>query len=281
MAHVEVDDGVRLYVEEWGQGAPVIFVHGGGVTHAFWEHQVGGLMDGFRTISYDHRGCGASDKPAGEYSVGLWAEDLHALIGRLGLDRPVVVGHALGSHVALTLAARHPESVGRLALAAAAPWFVGEHGQDGGFSTDFWDALQASWLRNRPQAELDLADEKYFHRDPGEGLRMATLQMALTWPLPVFLELAKTLPDVDHRASLSGIEVPVLLMHGRHDEKNRYDGVEYLLEHLPDARLTTFEDCAHCLPVEDPERCTEVLREFLEADPQAGAAAVGDERVGS
>jgi non-heme chloroperoxidase len=272
MALVEVSTGVRLYVEEFGDGPPVVFVHGGGVTHAFWEHQVAGLMDRFRTITFDLRGCGASDKPSTGYSVEIWAEDLYALIERLELERPTIVGHALGSHVGLRLAATHPEAVDRLVLTAAAPWFLGDRDQEGGFSEDFWKQLQASWLRNRPQSELDLLDQKYFHEDPGEGIRMATLQMALTWPLPVFIELAKTLPELDHRDALPGIELPILLLHGRHDRKNRYDGGAYLAEHLPNARLITFEKSAHCLPLEEPRRCNEALLEFL-GEPTASVRA--------
>lgn len=274
MAHVEVGSDVRLYVEEFGEGPPVVFVHGGGVTHSFWQHQVAGLLGDFRTFTYDLRGCGASDVPPSGYSVDIWAEDLKALIERLGLEKPVVVGHALGSHVALRLAATHPETIGRLALISSAPWFLGDHGQEGGFSEEFWKGLKASMTSNRPQAELDLADAKYFHRDPGEGIRLWTLGMALEWPIAVYFELFRTLPEVDHRDALSTIEIPSLVLHGRQDTKNRYDGGVMLAEQLPQAELVTFEDCAHCPPLEDAPRFNEVLAAFAAGGSPAGPAAV-------
>ncbi len=271
MAKVEVESGVELYVEDFGEGPPVVFVTGVGVTHAFWELQVGALIDSFRTISYDHRGCGGSSKPPRGYSVEIWAEDLRALIEALELESPTVVGHAIGAHIALRYAATYPDGLDKLVIASGAPWFLGDREQEGGFSEEFWENLKASWLRNRPQSELDLADAQYFHKDPGEAMRMATLQGALTWPLPVYLELGRTLPPVDHRDALASIETPTLVLHGRHDGKNRYDGGVYLAEHLPNAELVTFEDSAHCPPLEEPERFAEALRQFLGAP--AGVSA--------
>jgi pimeloyl-ACP methyl ester carboxylesterase len=97
--------------------------------------------------------------------------------------------------------------------------------------------------------------------------------MAAEWPLPVFAQLAETLHDLDHSAVLASIDVPVLLLHGRHDGKTRYDGAEYLLEHLPRARLVTLEGSAHCPHLEEPGAFTDALLAFL--DELAGAARTG------
>lgn len=263
MAQVEVEPGVRLYIEDWGSGPPVVFIHGGGVTHEFWEHQVPSLMDRFRVITYDLRGCGRSDRPPQGYTPDRWADDLRGLVEGLELERPVIVGHAVGSHVALRFAIRHAATLDSLVLASAAPWFLGERESTGGFSQAMWEKMKATLTRNRPQAELDLADERYFHRDPGEGMRLATLHMALQWALPVYVQMFESFADLDHREDLPGLDLPVLVAHGRHDTKNRYDGGEYLAEALPNARLVTFEESAHCPPLEEPERFNEELLGFL------------------
>lgn len=263
MAHVEVRPGARVYVEEFGDGPPLVFVHGGGVTHGFWQHQAAGLMDRFRTITFDLRGCGESDKPPGDYTIDAWAEDLHVLIERLELSEPAVIGHAVGAHVAIRYAAMHREAPSRLVLASAAPWFLGERDREAGFPEELWQRMQEGWISDRPQSELDLADDRYFHDPPSEGMRLACLQMALTWPLPVYFHLIETLPQVDHRDVLPTLDLPVLVVHGRHDRKNRYEGGVVLSETLPDATLVTFEDSAHCPPLEEPERFNEVLADFL------------------
>jgi pimeloyl-[acyl-carrier protein] methyl ester esterase len=264
MARVALSTGVALEVEQFGAGPPVVLVPGGAMTHRVWDHQVGALRHRYRSLAVDLRGSGASDKPPSGYSVDLFAADLAALVEELRLGRPVVVGHGLGSHVALRLAASQPGLVAGLALVSAAPWFVGER-QDaaGGFPDDLWRRMQGDAARNRAQADLDLIDEAFFHGDLGEGMRLWCLGMAAEWPLAVFAQLAETLHQLDHREVLASIDVPVLLLHGRHDEKTRYDGATYLLEHLPRARLVTLERSAHCPHLEEPDGVNAALLEFL------------------
>ena len=274
MGRVALPTGVALEVQEFGSGPPLVLVPGGAMTHRVWDHQVAALQRRYRTLAVDLRGSGASDKPPAGYSVDLFAADLAALVEALGLERPVVVGHGLGSHVALRLAAMRPGLVAGLALASAAPWFVGERRDAaGGFPDELWQRMQGGAARNRAQADLDLIDEAFFHGELGEGMRLWCLGMAAEWPLAVFVQLAETLHDLDHRDALASIDVPVLLLHGRHDEKTRYDGAEYLLERLPQARLVTLEGSAHCPHLEEPEAFTEALLAFL--DEVAGAAREG------
>ena len=278
MACVALSTGVALEVEQFGSGPPVLLVPGGAMTHRVWDHQVAALRHRYRSLAVDLRGSGASDKPPSGYSVDLFAADLAALVEELGLERPVVVGHGLGSHVALRLAATRPGLVAGLALASAAPWFVGER-QDaaGGFPDDLWKRMQGAAARNRAQADLDLIDEAFFHGDLGEGMRLWCLGMAAEWPLAVFAQLAETLHQLDHRDVLASIDVPVLLLHGRHDEKTRYDGATYLLEHLPRARLVTLERSAHCPHLEEPDGVNAALLAFLAEvtapTPRTAAAA--------
>lgn len=277
MSRVALSTGVALEVEQFGSGPPVVLVPGGAMTHRVWDHQVAALRHRYRSLAVDLRGSGASDKPPNGYAVDLFAADLASLLEELRLERPVVVGHGLGSHVALRLAATRPGLVAGLALVSAAPWFVGER-QDaaGGFPDDLWKRMQGGAARNRAQADLDLIDEAFFHGELGEGMRLWCLGMAAEWPLAVFAQLAETLHELDHRDVLASIDVPVLLLHGRHDEKTRYDGATYLLEHLPRARLVTLEQSAHCPHLEEPEAVNAALLEFLAevtaAAPRTAAA---------
>ena len=271
MARIALTTGVGLEVEEFGSGSPVVLVPGGAMTHRVWDHQVAALQRRYRTLAVDLRGSGGSDRPPSGYSVDLFAADLASLIETLGLELPIVVGHGLGSHVALRLAATRPGLVGGLALASAAPWFVGERRDAaGGFPDELWQRMQGGAARNRAQADLDLIDGAFFHGEMSEGMRLWCFGMAAEWPLAVFVQLAETLHDLDHREVLSSIDVPVVLLHGRHDEKTRYDGAAYLLEHLPQARLRTLEESAHCPHLEEPEAFTEALLAFL--DEVTGAA---------
>lgn len=265
MSRIELGTGIALEVQQFGAGPAVVLLHGGAMTQRVWDHQAAAIMAHRRCISVDLRGAGASDKPPIGYSVGVFADDIASLIERMDLQQPTIVGHGLGAHVALHLVAVRPELVGALVLVAAAPWFVGERdAAGGGFPAALWSRMQGDASYDRAQADLALIDETYFYRRPSEGLRLWCLAMALEWPLPVFAQLADSLGDVDHRRALPSIVVPVLLIHGRHDRKTRYEGAEYLAEHLPNARLVTLEESAHCPHLEEPERFNAALVSFLD-----------------
>lgn len=262
MSLVEVAPGVRLQVEQEGAGDPVILVQGGGMTHAVWDHQVPALSREFRTVTYDFRGTGRSDRAPGGYSVDVFAEDLKHLMSVLDIERATIVGYALGAHVAFRLAAISPESVGRLVLVAGAPWFVNP-GDGGGLPPELWARMKSQSSTDRAQADLALIDHELFHRPPSEGMRLWCAQMAFTWPLPVFTQLAATLSEVNHVDGLASIDVPTLVVHGRHDCKTPYEGALYLAERIRGARLVTMEDSAHCPPLEEVEAFNSVLLEFL------------------
>ncbi len=266
MPHLRLSDGVSLYYEDFGSGRPVVFVHGGAATHALWEQNVYALADEFRTITYDHRGVGGSDKPRDGYTVNRLADDLAELVERLELSDVTLVSHGFGGHVVLRCLARHPEVATRVALCAAAPWYLGEKSGAGGFSESFFSGLNDGIARNNPQANWELFEHWLFHKDPGQPMKFACLQQALAWPVYVWKLLAKDLPSADHREYLPGITQPALVLHGEHDRKNRYEGAFYLAEHLPNARLVTFPDSAHCPFFEELDTFNTVLAEFVRGE---------------
>src|SRR5688572_30115578 len=179
MNRVEVADGVRLYVEDFGAGAPIVFVCGGNLTHQSWESQVAGLADRFRTITFDWRGTGASDKPRGGYTGEAAAADLRALVERLGVAPAVLVGHGLGAHLALLAAYAAPELVKGLLLTSAAPWFSGERdGMAGGVTEEFLRFMISQRTRiGAPYAQTcyELGENWVFHRPQSPGVYQAML----------------------------------------------------------------------------------------------------------
>jgi pimeloyl-ACP methyl ester carboxylesterase len=112
--------GARLHVHDAGQGPAILLIHGLGGQLAHYTYGVAGrLADRYRVVAVDRPGCGWSTADAGfDGSPQAQAAILAALIERLGLGRPLVVGHSLGGAVALALALEHPDKVSGLALLA-------------------------------------------------------------------------------------------------------------------------------------------------------------------
>ncbi|MFD0662114.1 alpha/beta fold hydrolase [Thermocatellispora tengchongensis] len=111
----------NVYYEEFGAGAPILFVSAGLATHDEWEHQVAPLARDHRTVTFDWPGVGASDKPNLRYGGDLLVDSMKALIETLELERCTVVAHGIGAHGALLAAERFPALVHKLVLVGAAP----------------------------------------------------------------------------------------------------------------------------------------------------------------
>jgi pimeloyl-ACP methyl ester carboxylesterase len=108
MPHV-LDDGRSLFYREEGSGdPPVLLVHGWCCDHTYMAPQRAHLSRAHRVIALDLSGHGRSDL-APSYSIPAFADEVAHLARRLGVERPLIVGHSMGGSVALELAVRHPD----------------------------------------------------------------------------------------------------------------------------------------------------------------------------
>jgi pimeloyl-ACP methyl ester carboxylesterase len=146
-------NGINLYFETHGTGRPMILLHGGLGSGEMFGPILPALAEHHQVIAVDLQGHGRTadiDRP-----IDLWfmAEDIAALIDHLGLNKPDVVGYSLGGGVALRLAARHPDKVGRLVAASAYirrdavyPDILAQQGQV--------NAAAAEFMKDTPMYEL-------------------------------------------------------------------------------------------------------------------------------
>jgi pimeloyl-ACP methyl ester carboxylesterase len=114
--YVEIDD-IKMHYVSGGEGPPVLLLPGWLQTWYAWRGVMPALADaGFHVIVVDFRGMGHSSRPMSGYDTGQIAQDLSALMQRLGHQRYAVVGHDIGMWVGYALAADHPKAVERVAL---------------------------------------------------------------------------------------------------------------------------------------------------------------------
>jgi pimeloyl-ACP methyl ester carboxylesterase len=114
--------GDRIHYLDEGSGPPLVLIHGlGGQMHNFTHSLLDRLKHNHRVIILDRPGCGYSKRARkGSAALGAQATTIAGLIDKLGLERPLIVGHSLGGAIALMLALDHPEKIGGLALIAPA-----------------------------------------------------------------------------------------------------------------------------------------------------------------
>src|ERR1700747_2299127 len=94
----ENSSAIQLYYEDHGSGPPVVLVHGYLLDGRSWEMQEAAFLDaGYRVITYDRRGFGASSRPSVGYDYDTLSADLNVLLRSLDLGRVGLAGFAMGN----------------------------------------------------------------------------------------------------------------------------------------------------------------------------------------
>jgi non-heme chloroperoxidase len=252
--------GLRLHVREWGRadGPPILFIHGWSQSHLCWAKQYqSALADEFRLVAYDLRGHGMSEAPLEpeHYTDGrLWADDLAAIIGQLGLERPVLVGWSYGGFVICDYVRAHGQDriaaidfvAGAVTLGEAAfgtligPGFL-DHFADA-TSDDLPTSIQGmrSLVRTFPV--------KPFPPDEVETL----LASSMTVPARIRTNLVAR--EIDSDDVLPTLEVPLLVTQGRSDTIVLPAMAEHVLATCPTAEPSWYEAVGHTAHLEQPQR---------------------------
>ena len=113
--HADVN-GTRLHYVTGGEGAPLVLLPGWPMTWWSFHQVMPTLAQKHQVIAIELRGQGGSAKPADGYDKKTMARDVHELVRQLGHDKVDVVGHDIGAMVAFSLAANHPDTVGKAVL---------------------------------------------------------------------------------------------------------------------------------------------------------------------
>ena len=220
----------------------------------------------FRTITYDWCGTGASDRPNINYDAALAVDTLCAVIEHCDAGPAVLVGHGIGAHVSILAALQRPDLVRGIVLVSGAPWYRGDLDGAGGFSDEFmefWGDRMSLKVKTGPEAISDLSDTYLYREAPHPAVAASVLMQAVEWPLYVFQSYIADLGPLDFRKDLPRISCPTLVMHGRHDRKQRYEGGVYFSKHIQNARLVTLENSAHMSMYEEVSRFTDELSQFV------------------
>ena len=150
--YLRTPDTVSLYIREFGQGEPVIVLHGGwGMDHGYMLPALNGLENVAHVVLYDQRGSLRSPAVAAKISVQKHVEDLDLLRQRLGLNRVTILAHSMGTFLAQSYLEAHPDRVKGLILTGAiAPLNDSLHSALGALSK------VGGELSNRPEVDAEL-----------------------------------------------------------------------------------------------------------------------------
>ncbi len=277
--------GVPLFVHVIGQGYPLLLMHGGpGLDHTSLL-PLQPLADQCTLIFYDHRCNGRSDgQPLSSMTFENLTADADALRQTLGFEKWAVLGHSFGGNVALEYALHYPSSLSHLILmdTGGDQWWVNRHA---------WQILAK---RGYSPATVQAARRFYNGQvTPGKHLRTVMRFMGAYFYRNLFMEIAHDLfspgprPKMRPEATIFGysrllqgwtvmdrlgeINVPTLVLAGRHDFLFPPEHQAILADRIPNAQLEIIERAGHNPQMEQPGVVIQIMKRFLAQRSQIAA----------
>ncbi|MGD2077478.1 MAG: alpha/beta fold hydrolase [Chloroflexota bacterium] len=261
-------NNINLYYELHGSGDPLVLINGLGYDLWMWHKMVPGLAEHFQVVTFDNRGVGQSDKPAGPYTAQMLANDLARLLETLDIEQAAVMGHSMGGFVAQALVLSRPHLVSKLILSA----------------TNFGGP---NHIPVTPEALAILMDTQ---ADPVERLRRGIVvscapgfaearpEVIESWiahrletPLDpqgyqaqLAIGLALTTEEASFESRLKNVQAPTLILFGEYDKVVPPGNAELLARDIKDSKTTILSGAGHFFPLEVPQAANEAIITFLE-----------------
>jgi pimeloyl-ACP methyl ester carboxylesterase len=289
MPHATADDGVKLYYEETGSGAPVLFVHEFAGDLRSWEPQLRHFGQRHRAIAYNARGYPPSDvspDPA-SYSQDRAADDAAAVLDHLRIDKAHVVGLSMGGFATLHFGFRHPARARSLTVAGcgygAEPGRREQFRAEGMRVVEFiraegMGAFAAKYAYGPTRVQFENKDPRGF----AEFKRMLAEHDA-TGAANTQLGVQRERPSLyDLTDKMQALRVPTLVLTGDEDWPCLLPGI-LMKQNIPTAALAVMPNCGHGINLEDPDGFNRIVGDFLaqvdagrwpERDPRATAESI-------
>ena len=271
MPFFDTHDATRLAYEDYGVGAPVLFVSGWVLNADMWEYQVPFFVaSGRRCVLLDRRGHGRSDRPSTGYDIDTRADDIAALIEHLDLHDLTVAAHSAGGGEVVRYLARHGQQrVTRLVLLAATlPFLKLADDNPAGLPQEACDAAVDQFHRDRPRWFADRA-QGYFATHLGNDVSPALvdneLRRCLSASATATVEVWTSSFHTDFRDDVRAVRVPTLIIHGTADQSAPVDvTARRTAELLPGSVYKEYPTAGHGLYVTHAEQINADLLAFME-----------------
>jgi pimeloyl-ACP methyl ester carboxylesterase len=233
-------NGISIHYAVYGQGSPVVLLHGGLANMDYWGRQVEALAPHHTVIVMDSRGHGRSTRDARPYGYDLMADDVIALMDALTVPKADIVGWSDGAILGLDLAIRHPDRVGKVFAFAANTMISGV--KDGVEKNPTFAAF------------IKRAGREYqaYSATPNDYDAFVE-QISKMWA---------SQPNWTD-AQMKVITSPVLVVDGDHDEAIKREHTEYIAATIPGAGLLILPNASHFAFLQDPDLFNFAILHFL------------------
>jgi pimeloyl-ACP methyl ester carboxylesterase len=233
-------NGISIHYALYGQGSPVILLHGGLASTDYWGNQIQALAPHHTVIAMDSRGHGRSTRDPRPYGYDLMADDVVALMDVLKVPRADIVGWSDGGILGLDLAMRHPDRAGKIFAFAA--------------NTVTSGVIDGVEKNPTFAAFIERAGHEYAeHSATPKEYDAFVEQISKMWA---------SQPNWTD-AQLKAITAPVLVADGDHDEAIKREHTEYIAATIPGAGLLILPNASHFAFLQDPGLFNYAVLHFL------------------
>lgn len=250
---------LSMGVQIAGSGDPLVYLHQAGGLG--WDPLLVHLASRYTVYAPEFPGT-SPDDPYAIHAVEDWSDlvfGYQELIGRLGLDRPALVGASFGGMLAADLAAHFPELPGRLALLAPLGLWLDDA------PVVNWNAAAPDKLPGLLFHNLSSELVQAVLAMPSDPAEMRARIAARIWAYGCTGKFAWPFPEHGLRRRLHRVSAPTLLLWGRED---RIVDVRYSKEFaltIPNSTVSVLEDCGHLIQLDQPQLALAALMRFLGA----------------
>ncbi len=233
-------NGVKIWYAEFGQGDPVVLLHGGLANANYWGNLVPVLAKSHQVIVMDSRGHGRSSRDGKPFGYDLMASDVLGLMDFLTIPKAAIVGWSDGAIVGLDIAIDHPDRITRLFAFAA---------------------------NSNPSGLKDTSESPVFNRFIARAGReyeeLSPTPDSYNSFLDEITKMWAAQPDFTAK-KLQAIKVPVWIVDGDHDEAIKRENTEFMAKGIPAAKLLLEPDVSHFSFLQNPQQFNADVLRFLE-----------------
>jgi len=256
-------NGLQLYYEIQGVGAPVVLIPGFAAGRWIWFKQTAELSRQFRVIVFDPRGVSASDKPEGSQTIGLLADDVAHLLDAIGIDSAHIVGASFGGFVAQEFALKYPGMTRKLVLCCTS--FGGpRHVVPAPETLMALASTKGLNTEERMRENLLLAfTPEYVRTQVAEVDHVVHLRAMNEVPEHIYSTQLQAAMSFNTESRLGQIAAPTLVLSGDADVIVPVQDSRNLAARIPGARLQIVAGGSHTFFIEQAAEFNRIITDFL------------------
>jgi non-heme chloroperoxidase len=270
--HIIETSNAHLYSKAWGEGRPVVLIHGWPLSADSWDPVSHALAEaGYKAISYDRRGFGRSSQPSGGYDYDTFADDLAEVMKFYDVTGDAaLVGFSMGGGEIARYMSRHGgKGVSQVALiSSVVPFMLRNENNPDGVPQEVFDEMTEGMLADRAKFFTSFFKDFYgvgmLQHPVSEELLHTSWATAMQAGLRPTLLAAKAFASTDFRPDLASLTVPTLVIHGTADKTVPIDATaREVARKVPSATLIEFPGEAHGIFATKTETLILNLLDFL------------------